>query len=78
MPCHLKSASFTGRPSLRYSRRAASRTIGMVTAAPADAAADGRVITMDHLTHAAEREYSKLDKAATETEFGALTGAVAS
>lgn len=42
------------------------------------AAADGRVITMDHLTHAAEREYSKLDKAPTDAEFGALTGAVAS
>jgi ATPase family protein associated with various cellular activities (AAA)/winged helix domain-containing protein len=42
------------------------------------AAADGRVITMDHLTHAAEREYTKLDKAASEAEFGALSGAVPS
>ena len=37
------------------------------------AAADGRVITMDHLLHAAEREYAKLDQAPTETEFGAMT-----
>jgi hypothetical protein len=34
------------------------------------AAADGRVITMDHLAHAASREYAKLDKAPTEAEFG--------
>jgi hypothetical protein len=42
------------------------------------AAADGRVITMDHLAHAASREYAKLDKAPTEAEFGGMTEAVAS
>lgn len=42
------------------------------------AAADGRVITMDHLTHAASREYAKLDKATTDAEFGGLVEAVAS
>ncbi len=42
------------------------------------AAADGRVITMSHLMHAAAREYSKLDKAPTESEFGAITRVVAS
>jgi hypothetical protein len=42
------------------------------------AAADGRVITMDHLTHAASREYAKLDKVATDAEFGGMAEAVAS
>ena len=34
------------------------------------AAADGKVITMGHLMHAAAREYTKLDKTPTEAEFG--------
>jgi ATPase family protein associated with various cellular activities (AAA)/winged helix domain-containing protein len=42
------------------------------------AAADGRVITMSHLTHAASREYAKLDKAPTEGEFGGLAEAATS
>jgi hypothetical protein len=42
------------------------------------AAADGRAIMMDHLTHAASREYAKLDKVPTEAEFGGLAEAVAS
>ncbi|HEU0237004.1 MAG TPA: AAA family ATPase [Candidatus Limnocylindrales bacterium] len=42
------------------------------------AAADGRVIAMDHLAHAASREYAKLDKVPTEAEFGGLAEAVAS
>jgi hypothetical protein len=42
------------------------------------AAADGRVITMKHLTRAASREYAKLDKTPTEAEFGGLAEAVAS
>ena len=42
------------------------------------AAADGRVITMDHLTRAAAREYAKLDKTPTEAEFGGMAEVVAS
>ena len=42
------------------------------------AAADGRVITMEHLTRAASREYAKLDKTPTEAEFGGMAEVVAS
>jgi hypothetical protein len=40
------------------------------------AASDGRVITMDHLSHAASREYAKLDKVPTDADFGGLPSAV--
>jgi hypothetical protein len=38
------------------------------------AAADGRVITMDHLSRAASREYAKLDQAPTKVELVAAHG----
>jgi hypothetical protein len=40
------------------------------------AAADGQCVTMDLLMRAAAREYAKLDKAATDAEFGPYLAAV--
>jgi hypothetical protein len=38
------------------------------------AAADGQVVTMDHLLHATRREYQKMGKVVMAGEFGHYTG----